>query len=153
MNAIDRHEFISHATRILDQRESSLEGVYWFCGEDDDEGLSYCYDCIKLLKPDAVIGDDFMGGANNNESDGCETCEHCGKLLGYTLTSYGVATELEHFYSNGFDWNNSNHCYELARVAHGIFQNNEQSRKLFQIVKKGKNLPDELKALLPIKKG
>ena len=143
--SIDQDEFLSHAIRLLDEREASPEGAYWFCGDNADEGLSYCYGCIKSINPDAKIGDDFMGGGCYEE-DGSEGCERCEKRLLYTLTDYGVASELAHFVENGFDWNDSNQCYELARVAHGIFRNDEQSLALLQVLKTGKNFPTELQA-------
>lgn len=144
--SIDQYELLSEAIRSLEEREASLEGVYWLCGDSDDEGLSYCYECVISINPNAKIGDDFMGGGCY-ESDSSEGCELCGKRLQYTLTDYGVASELAHFVENGFDWSDPIECYELARIANGIFKDDDQFLALLEVFITGENCPIESQSL------
>lgn len=75
---------------------------YHWIGGSDDEGLNYCRDCaearvaqLKVAKPD---GEFFIdGGWEAHESDGCAHCETCHALLEYSLTAYGVGSELDHY--------------------------------------------------------
>lgn len=150
MDEIDRHEFLSEAIALLDERETQAEPHYWIVdGDDSDEYEDYCFDCVVKVMPQiwAEPHEHYRYG-HWDESDCCVLCEECGKLLKYTLTDYGVANELEHFVEYGFDWNNPNECAELARVAHGIYKNEEQWAKLFEVVTKGENFPDQLQAIL-----
>lgn len=128
----------------LSKRESAPEHPHWFCGENDDEGLTYCYGCTQELRPSVRFGIDLCGGyPGYAESDGSEHCEKCGRLLSYTLTDYGVKEQLGYFLESGFDWNNPNDCFELARVAYGIVTSNRvQVSQLLYVVKHGRNAPE-----------
>src|SRR3990167_1206356 len=127
MDAIDLHEHISEVMHLLDKRESKeVEAPYWFYNEfieeldesnpitEYDEAMSLCWDCIHELFPEAQSGEHF-GGGYCMEEDSYEHCEKCGKLLDYTLTDYGVSSELEHFAEEAgdysFDWNEPHECY------------------------------------------
>lgn len=141
------YEFLSLATDLLDQRATDPEYPYWRIDEDEDS--TYCLDCLKAQIGPSFdysedIGERFGGGyAAYGESDGSEVCQKCYKLLAYTLTDYGVAEELSHFteYPDSFDWDNADQCYELARIAHGIWENVDQERALIAILLHGNNRP------------
>lgn len=139
--------FLDEATRILDERESSPKYQCWRIDCTDDEGTSYCRDCLKPEIGPAV--EYWGGGYSGGESDGSEVCACCGCLLDYTLTDEGVSYELDHYFETigWFDWNDADQCYELARIAHGIYENPDQERMLINILLKGKNLPAELKRI------
>lgn len=128
----------------LSKRASDPEHPHWFCGEGDDEGISYCYGCAMQLRPSAQFGDDLCGGyPGYAEADSPEMCEECGRLLSYTLTDYGVTEELAHFSECGFDWNEPNHCFALARVANCVDRDNrEQVAQLLSVLKSGRNAPE-----------
>ena len=101
---------------------------------------------MKELCPEGKGGEHF-GGGYCMEEDSCEHCEKCGKLLDYTLTDYGVSSELEHFAEEAgdysFDWNEPQECYEMARVAHGLWTD-EQKQLFVKAVEKSQNKPAEL---------
>src|SRR5688572_18325358 len=100
----EQSEYLQALATLLDRRESDPEHPYWFHklpdGSEGDEGISYCLDCLKKRFGETFdyskhIGDYFGGGyPGYGESDGCECCDDCGKLLSYTLTEYGVSSEL-----------------------------------------------------------
>lgn len=115
--------------RFLDKREATPDRPFWFM---DDESDVYCYDCIQVLKPGAKMGEDYIGGLGNDEEDSPLHCERCGALLGYVLTDYGVDEELYHFIENPPNINDPDECYELARIAYGVFSD-EQKRQFKQI--------------------
>jgi hypothetical protein len=137
MDAIDFHERLSELVNVLDERESQPDRPFWFVGDDADQSELYCYDCVMLEKPNGEYGEDYDGGFCCEE-DGCEVCGSCSKLLQYTLTNYGVAQELAHFVEYGFDWDSPDECYALARVAHGIYEDSEQSRQLYEVLITGR---------------
>lgn len=141
MDTIDIYEFNSQAIRLLDQREAELEMPFWFT---EDEGPTYCEDCIKVIMPDAEWIEDYAGGYCG-ESDSPEICERCGKLMQYTLTDYGVEQELYHFEDGKLDWDRPEDCYELARVAHGILKDDIMMHKrLYDIFMASENKPTDL---------
>lgn len=141
-----QYEFLSDATDLLDKRESDPPHQCWLTGDGQDQGFSYCRDCLEPEIGPAV--EEWDGGYSGGESDGVELCECCGCLLDYTLTNYGVSSELEHFSDfDSFDWENADQCYELARIAHGIYENPDQERTLINVLLKGKNFPKELKQI------
>lgn len=150
----DMGSFLFSAKLALISREADLEAMHWFIGDDADEGLSYCRNCISKLHPDAKIGEDYTyDGTYNMEEDSPETCEECGKLLAYTLTGYGVDSELEHFSNPDvvFNWRSPTQCYEIARVANGIVDDDEKRNKaMLAIYLRSSNMPQELRDLLPI---
>lgn len=158
MDATNLHEYISTVTHLLEQRESKdAEAPYWFLNEwvqelahdhpaaEYDEAMSLCWVCIHEIEPDAKSGEHY-GGGYCTEEDGCEACEKCGKLLDYTLTDYGVSSELEHFTADdyeGFDWNSAPECYEMARIAGGLWTD-EQKQLFVKAIEKSRNKPAEL---------
>jgi len=146
MDEIDIHEFLYHALCELDKRASVPEEPYWFIDHPIyDEGFSFCRDCIKLLSPNGLIGEDF-GGGYCCESDGVEFCESCGKPLNYTLTGYGVTNELGHFLESGIDWNKPTECFELSSVIHGMVDGDPQRLEVFELItKQSMNMPERLK--------
>lgn len=152
--SIEQDDYLQALIHLLDKRESDPEHPYWFHelpdGSEADEGTSYCLDCLKkhfgpTFDYAKHIGDYFGGGyPGYNESDGCECCEDCGKLLSYVLTDYGVESELTHYHEyQCFDWNDADSCFMLARIAHGIYQNPKQERMLLGILMAGANFPTE----------
>lgn len=145
------YELLEQEIRLLDARESDPERPFWFIDYGDngvDESITYCYDCLHEIKPDANIGEDFIGGGYS-EHDSPERCSHCGKILQYVLTDYGVQQELIGFYEYGFDWSDPDECFELARVAHGIFKNETQSETLLKILRAGAHHPAPESAVSP----
>lgn len=150
----EQSEYLQSLIGLLDKRESDPQHPYWFHelpdGSEADEGISYCLDCLKkyfgaTFDYSEHIGEYFGGGyPGYGESDGCESCDDCGKLLSYTLTDYGIASELAHYSEyQCFDWNDADSCFILARIAHGIFENHEQERVLLGVLMAGKNFPSE----------
>lgn len=80
---------------------ASAKSQHWI-GGSDDEGLNYCRDCaearIAQLKVAKPAGDFFIdGGWAAYESDTCVHCHTCGSLLQYSLTEFGVSSEIDHF--------------------------------------------------------
>jgi hypothetical protein len=72
-----------------------------------DEAHEYCEECAEKLLAQAlplipedkrldhqVCFTDLCG------EESCANCAKCGKLLDYSLSSYGVASELDHFQQN-----------------------------------------------------
>jgi len=144
--SVNQYERLHELIRLLDERQAEPKNMHWFyndanLGIEVDEAESYCWDCIHALYPDAKIGEHFGGGNVPSEEDDRASCERCGVLLGYTLTDDGVASELESFVETGLDWSSADECYELACVAHGIFENDEQSLKLLKVLEEGMNKP------------
>lgn len=126
--------------RELDRRESSPDYPYWLM---EDAGSSYCLECIKAQKPNFDFNDDygdFFDGGFEQEEDGSCRCEKCGKLLFYTLTDYGVNSEIATYHDYQFDWNNADECFEIGRVAYGAFYA-KQKRQALKAMLKGKNCP------------
>jgi hypothetical protein len=147
--AIELHEFIDQCKLILHQRQPVPELPYWLCGDGDDEGLSLCWDCLHKRRPTAEWGNDLCGGYDCEE-DSSEVCDECGKLLQYTLTDYGVDSELENFTEYPFDWEDAQHCYEVASVIDGICDDDtEKQWKLYGVLVKGCNRPAEIVPPLP----
>lgn len=143
---IEDHDLLDVLTAELDKREADVPATCWFFsdayeGEELDEGIDYCEDCIRKLRPDAKWGEHFTV-AHNQESDGVAICDECHRLLSYTLTSYGTENELSHFeeVDSEWDWNNAEQCFELARIAHSVWTD-EQRIRLLNVLKQGKNLP------------
>ena len=137
---------LSLCRRLLNERETyPADWEYFFCNPDmnDDEGLSYCLDCIKKLRPNGVSGIDYRYLYPEGESDGCCHCDECGKMLRYTLTDYGVNEELAIFEENNWDWNDPSDCYRLARMAWGAYSE-DQKRRAVKILRAGMNRPAEL---------
>jgi len=128
---------LSRLQRFLTKHETYPEPPYWFWeGELDgySEGDSFCEACIKTIMPDAKYGDNYTGGSAY-ESDGSCVCDKCSELLQYTLTDYGVNSELEHFLENPLeksDLENTFTCYALARMAYGV-SNKSQIRDFIRI--------------------
>lgn len=89
----DPHDLIS---RLEDF--ANLEPPYqrWLGGDNADAGPSYCKPCAEKAVA-AGKGEFVDGGFPGAEDDTCQHCETCGCLLHYSLTDYGVASELEHF--------------------------------------------------------
>lgn len=141
----DTQNVYDSLVKVLDNREAEVLGCYWLIGGKDDQGESYCLDCIRELKPNAEYGEDYEGGMIWGESDSCEHCEECGKLLCYTLTDYGVRNELDHFVDTGLDWRSHEECFELARIAHGIVSTDEDLKgQLFDVMLEGMYPPKEV---------
>ncbi len=136
------YDWLEGAVQLLDQREAFPGWEHWFI----DKSETYCEDCIKGYQPGTwVAGEHYVYGYPEQEHDGSTRCKACGALVRYTLTSEGVDYELEHFAEGGvFDWDSPTQCYELARIAHGLFEDDEQSLTLCRALKNGLNLPIEL---------
>jgi len=145
MDAIDIHEFVSKCLSVLDEREAEPEADHWFCGEGDDQGFSYCRDCIRVLRPGAALGEDYAYAYPEQEHDGACHCMNCGALLQYTLTDYGLDEELTNFSDPeaDWDWNSPQDCYYLARMGHAL-HTDEQYRLFMTILRKGQNPPPEI---------
>lgn len=81
--------------------QASTKSQHWI-GGSDNEAENYCRDCaeakiaqLRVAKPD---GEFFIdGGWEAHEADHCVHCATCGVLLDYSLTDYGVSTELDHY--------------------------------------------------------
>jgi hypothetical protein len=86
---------------------------YWL--SNDDCGYTYCRKCaLKALK--AKPGAELDGGFHC-ESDSCQHCETCGKLLDYTLTNCGAAEEIDHFSKARFrEPLDRDEAYHIARM-------------------------------------
>lgn len=134
MDQIAYYERFDELKRMVDQRASIPPYAYFIMGPygDHDEGLDYCWDCLQgHLPADLEVGEHW-GGGYVMESDGGARCEDCGKLLDYTLTDYGVATELAHFeQSRAPDLSNADECFQLARIAWGICDDDTEKIKAF----------------------
>lgn len=136
MKKSELDEYISQVQGLLDKRESE-PGMAYFRIEYDGE--DFCYECITKQYSPEDRNETWEGGGIF-ESDGTVHCETCGQLLQYTLTDYGVTAELVHFTEYPFDWNDSSQCYEMARIAYGVFT--DQQKRLFaKVIKRSLNYP------------
>lgn len=138
-------EHLDALTGLLDQRAVDPDYEHFFyddeSGEEGEE--SYCAKCVKGYQPGQwEAGEHYVYSYPEVEHDYAVRCECCGSLLAYTLTDYGVDYELDGFSGGIFDWNNPEHCFELARIAWGICDNKQQSRKLYRVLVKGANMPE-----------
>ena len=81
----------------LDAYVADLEvpAPYWLTGSDADESQVYCFSCAEAAAAKS-IGTEVAGGYGG-ESDSCEHCDTCGRVLDYTLTDAGVGSEIDHF--------------------------------------------------------
>lgn len=152
-----RDEFLYIAVRELDRREASPPYRHWLLDKNGDDMVGdFCYACAKL-ELDRILAIDPLSDEDDErrviheypetEDDGCRHCDTCGELLAYTLTNYGVTEELGNFEgAESWDWNNAEDCYHLACIAHGIFENPEQTHALIKVLRKGKNRPATLKS-------
>lgn len=82
-----------------------MEQVHWVSG-GPDEGTAYCREHVtaeveKLQSENPDKADEYRvgGGYHLSEEDTIATCEKCGQTLLYSLTRYGVSSELDHFES------------------------------------------------------
>lgn len=75
--------------------------IHWVGG--GDAGPDWCFQCCKAVAkrgrrtreyPGAIVDG---GWDDARESDGPAYCSGCGRLLGYSLTSYGLADEIDHW--------------------------------------------------------
>jgi hypothetical protein len=67
------------------------EGPYWPAVADTSEDFCRAHAQVKA-GPSGEID-----GGYSRETDGCCHCATCGRLLAYTLTDAGAASELAHF--------------------------------------------------------
>ena len=146
MYNINVNHLLNRFDAEIDKRAADPEPMFWFLTEEgDDTDENYCYDCIMALKQDALIGEHFIGyGSVWSEQDGCEHCERCGVLLRYTLTNYGLYSELEHYSENPFDWSDSNDCAHVAPMIGGAFTQSYK-RAVVMILLHGLNYPETIK--------
>lgn len=73
----------------LDHYAAEPADPYWI------EGESYCHEHAQeelAKRPGALLE-----GGYSSEEDSCVHCHTCGKLLDYTLTNAGTASEIDHF--------------------------------------------------------
>ena len=88
----------------------------WLDFEDGGDGNSHCLRCIKKLDAGR---DKYSCAGGSTEEDGCLHCGTCGKILDYTLTDDGAASELSHFKTVKFRRDkplDRNTAYHLARL-------------------------------------
>lgn len=74
---------------------------YWVADGNDDgnDGGVYCRDHAVVAVAKAG-GDAILDGGWSLESDGCRHCETCSRVLQYSLTNYGIDSEISHFLGN-----------------------------------------------------
>ena len=128
-----RHlQFLRTCEDELLRRMSNPPMEHWFCGDDDDEGESYCLDCIMAIRPTAEPGEDYLGAYPPGESDSVAICERCGALLQYTLTDYGLQEELAHFSETDsqWDWDNPDQCYEVQELCGSVYTDKQRVQLL-----------------------
>ncbi|MFB3926602.1 MAG: hypothetical protein ACE14T_11170 [Syntrophales bacterium] len=99
------------------------DDVHWVHG--GNEAQDWCYECCKAkVKYLRRHGERSMrkeyrvdGGYDTSEEDGPTYCEGCKKLLNYSLTSYGLWLELDHFMGYGLPSEIDPHtAYELLAI-------------------------------------
>jgi len=112
--------------QYLNKHAADREPPYWFVEHPShDEAEDYCWDCLsKGLSEDTP---DY-GGGYDIESDSPRFCESCDKPLTYIPTEYCVTQELFHFEEYGIDLSSASQCYELARVAHNLYSDDQTQR-------------------------
>ncbi|WP_339829429.1 hypothetical protein [uncultured Arenimonas sp.] len=105
-------EVLTQLNRIAGEVEAPYP--HWL-GSPADQGPSYCFDCASARVSAGEAN--FVDGGWPQDNDGCCHCEDCGRLLDYTLTEYGVESELEHFRGTRFRRAiNPELAYHLARL-------------------------------------
>lgn len=125
---------------FLDKVSSDPERTFWLLGNVGEyaDRDAMCFDCIKELLPNLEYGENYDGGFACEEDD-AQHCQRCGKLLEYTLTDEGVDYELSAFIEHppsDEDLTNPDICYELARIAWGI-DDEEKTLKFIGLFAKG----------------
>lgn len=124
MDEIELHERLSEIKHYLGSRAASPERPYW--GFEESE--LHCWDCVKTVFSDQYGETGGWDGGFACEEDGCCRCEKCGKLLQYSLTDYGVESELAHFEEYPPNDLSDDMCYELERIAYGVWGNEQTQR-------------------------
>ncbi len=82
-------------------RDFDAPPVHWISGAD--EGFDYCFECAEIevekLKAKDDTGEYCIDGGWDGcrEADGSTTCNRCHRILGYSLTRYGLLAEVGHF--------------------------------------------------------
>ena len=113
LNENERKRIMDYLQAQSDKAE--LEDMYWV--HDDDEGISYCYECakkkVKEIKSEKPDSDVCLDGGWGTEEDGMEFCDTCGKPLDCSFTDYGSESEVDHYIENGFDHKNVCACHIL----------------------------------------
>lgn len=101
-------------------KSAKIYPPHWVVGYD--ESVSFCRRCgekkvreLQRGKAKTERGDIFLDGGWSQEADSVQVCETCGRLLDYTLTDYGVESELEHFEEWGFG-NSAREAYQGHRM-------------------------------------
>lgn len=148
MSDFDEYEFVDACIHELDRREASPPNEYWLFGDSEiDEAEGYCFDCVRIrLYEEMYHAKGYTHAYPTGESDGVKACDRCGLLLDYVLTEHGVIEEMGHFLENGWDWNNANDCFELARVADGMY-GDKQRKTFLKVLLKGANRPTTLELI------
>ncbi len=94
----------------------------WWIAGGDDEATDYCRPCAEkalVAAKDGLTSEEAenltLAGGYVGEEDSRAHCESCGKLLDYTLTNYGVDSELDHFEREGIR-NDPEEAYLILRI-------------------------------------
>lgn len=111
MNEALRDHLKDLASPILDK----LEFQHWVSGDDADAGPSYCGPCVQQFVADNPGKDIMADGGWPQEDDSPRFCETCDCPLHYTLTDYGLVTELQHLEDSEIELNPLT-AYELLAV-------------------------------------
>lgn len=72
---------------------------YWLEGGTSEPSYDYCRQCADQA---SKSHDAERCGGWSSEADSCKHCTTCGVVLEYSLTDYGVGTEIQHFRSVRF---------------------------------------------------
>jgi hypothetical protein len=88
-------------------KKADVQDPYWFIHNAGGEQQTFCFECgekrrMELLKkfrndPETLRLLDSLDGGWSLDSDSCEHCATCGRLLAYSLTDYGAESEWDHF--------------------------------------------------------
>ena len=95
----------------MDTKEPKNQ-VHWI---DESDCGDLCYPCAEKRATDIKVNNVDIGGGYGWESDSPCFCESCGCPLLYSLTDYGVESELDHFLDESITITDSD-GYELMEI-------------------------------------
>jgi len=110
---------------------TDLNKVIRICKYLDNQDLtvSEAEEITKTLKKEVIVS-----GGWGQESDTCARCQDCEKQLAYSLTNWGVKSELDHFLSKGMvDLSSKEVAYEIEEVLDCYSTYNKQQTRVLEL--------------------
>lgn len=118
--------------------------IHWLSSQetDIDQSEDWCYNCAVKKAEELTIQlkkkVDVDGGWSSQESDTCSHCQDCETQLNYSLTEYGVESELDHFLDEDIKILplSKEEAYEINEVLGSYNCYDEQKKRVLELAKK-----------------